>query len=100
MRLDNVFNDDNPLKPVRQVHQGFLLLLAFFGGRYFKGGLNVESLAPFVCHKVDFVILPFWLALDFDLPFHDPHIHAVAPVTQFVVYDVLHHMIFFHLPKI
>lgn len=42
MRLDNVFNDDNPLKSVRQVHQGFLLLLAFFGGRYFKGGLNVE----------------------------------------------------------
>ena len=42
MRLDNVFNDDNPLKSVRQVHQGFLLLLAFFAGRYFKGGLNVE----------------------------------------------------------
>lgn len=48
MRLDNVFNDDNPLKSVRQVHQGFLLLLAFFGGRYFKGGLNVEQQAPFI----------------------------------------------------
>ena len=50
MRLDNILYDDNPLKSVRQVHQGFLLLLAFFGGRYFKGGLNVESWLPLFGH--------------------------------------------------
>ena len=31
MRLYNVFHDNDPLKSIRQVHEGFLLMLAFFG---------------------------------------------------------------------
>ena len=99
--LDIIPHDDNLLEGITDGVQRALFLLLFALGVHRKGGLNIILLASTGRDEVHLKLFfrRFILSVLTEL-FHKPYVYSVAPDPQLVIDDVLHDVVFFHLPKV
>lgn len=72
----------------------------FFFRGHFVRRLNIILLAALVSDEVNFKLLQLALTVDCFFTLHNADVDRIAAHFQLIEDDVLHNVVFFHLPKI